>query len=66
MMGHKVCFYREIRLIIPKLSQLPLLNWSTHRHPKPKHTNCMQLMKNSGLRYFVKRAPGLLAQQAGT
>ena len=28
MMGHKVCFYGEILLIIPKLSLLPLLIWS--------------------------------------
>ena len=27
-MGHKKCFYREIWLIIPKLSLLPL-TWST-------------------------------------
>ena len=29
MMGHKICFYGEILLIIPKLSLLPLLMWST-------------------------------------
>ena len=29
MMGHKECFYAEILLIIPKLSLLPLLIWST-------------------------------------
>ena len=29
MMGHKVCFYGEIWQIIPKLSLLPLLIWST-------------------------------------
>ena len=29
MMGHKICFYGEIWLIIPKLSLLPLLMWST-------------------------------------
>ena len=29
MMGHKICFYGEIWLIIPKLSLLPLLIWST-------------------------------------
>ena len=29
MMGHKICFYGQIRLIIPKLSLLPLLIWST-------------------------------------
>ena len=28
MMGHKICFYGEIWLIIPKLSPLPLLIWS--------------------------------------
>ena len=28
MMGHKICFYGEIWLIIPKLSLLPLLIWS--------------------------------------
>ena len=29
MMGHKICFYGEIALLIPKLSLLPLLIWST-------------------------------------
>ena len=29
MMGHKICFYGEIWLIIPKLSLLLLLIWST-------------------------------------
>ena len=29
MMSHKICFYGEIKLIIPKLSLLPLLIWST-------------------------------------
>ena len=29
MMGHKICFYREIWLIISKLSLLALLIWST-------------------------------------
>ena len=29
MMGHKIGFYREIWIIIPKLSLLPLLIWST-------------------------------------
>ena len=29
MMGHKICFYGEIWLIIPKLSLLPLLICST-------------------------------------
>ena len=29
MMGHKIRFYEEIWLIIPKLSLLPLLIWST-------------------------------------
>ena len=29
MMGHKICFSGEIRLIIPKLSLLPLLIWSS-------------------------------------
>ena len=29
MMGHKICFYVELLLIIPKLSLLPLLIWST-------------------------------------
>ena len=29
MMGHKICFYREMWLIIPKLSLLTLLIWST-------------------------------------
>ena len=29
MIGHKICFYGVIWIIIPKLSQLPLLLWST-------------------------------------
>ena len=29
MMGHKTCFHGEIWLIIPKLSLLPLLIWSS-------------------------------------
>ena len=29
MMGHKICFEGEIWIIIPKLSLLPLLIWST-------------------------------------
>ena len=29
MIGHKICFYGEMWLIIPKLSLLPLLIWST-------------------------------------
>ena len=29
MMGHKICFHGEIWLIIPKLSLLSLLIWST-------------------------------------
>ena len=28
MMGHKICFYEEILIIIPKLSLLLLLIWS--------------------------------------
>ena len=28
MMGHNICFYEEIWLIILKLSQLPVLIWS--------------------------------------
>ena len=31
MMGHKICFYEEIWIIIPKLSLLLLLIWSTVR-----------------------------------
>ena len=29
MWGHNLCLYGEIQKIIPKLSLLPLLNWST-------------------------------------
>ena len=29
MMGHKICFHGEIWLIIPELSLLPFLIWST-------------------------------------
>ena len=32
MMGHKICLNKEIWLIIPKLSLLPLLIWSTVVH----------------------------------
>ena len=32
MMGHNICFCEEIRLIIPNLSKLPLLIWSTERN----------------------------------
>ena len=28
MMGHKICFYEEVLIIIPKLSLLLLLIWS--------------------------------------
>ena len=53
MMCHKICFYEEIWLIIPKLSVLPLLIWSTdvslsqgcsnHCHLKTIHLDlCLQ------------------------
>ena len=29
MMGHKICFYGEVWIVIPKLSLLPLLIWCT-------------------------------------
>ena len=29
MMGHKICYYGEIWIIIPKLSSLPLHIWTT-------------------------------------
>ena len=29
MMGQKICFYGDIWIVIPKLSLLPLLFWST-------------------------------------
>ena len=29
MMGHKICFYGKIWIIIPKSSLLPLIIWST-------------------------------------
>ena len=35
MMGHKICFYGEIWIIIPKLSLLPLLIWSTGKSSLP-------------------------------
>ena len=28
MVGHKICFYRQLWIIIPKLSLLPILMWS--------------------------------------
>ena len=31
MMGHKICFYEEILIIIPKLSLLLLLIWSPEK-----------------------------------
>ena len=47
MMGHKMCFYGEIRLIIPKLSLLSLLIWSTLQ----RHAQIMkqQVIKNISL-----------------
>ena len=33
MMGHKIYFYGEKWIIIPKLSLLPLLNWTTVKCP---------------------------------
>ena len=45
MMGHKICFYREMWLIIPKLSPLPLLIWSTM--PVLKYTVDFQLANNA-------------------
>ena len=38
MRGHKVCFNGKIRKIIPKLSLLPLLIWSTVKAAKTKTT----------------------------
>ena len=32
MMGHKICFYEEIWIIIPKSSSLLLLIWSTAKY----------------------------------
>ena len=31
MMGHKICFYEEIWIIIPELSLITLLIWSTDK-----------------------------------
>ena len=41
MMGHKICFYGDIWQIIPKLSLLPLLIWSTDRGKGCKLANCV-------------------------
>ena len=40
MMGHKICFYEEILIIIPKLSLLLLLIWS------PAHEQSMNTSKS--------------------
>ena len=39
MMGHKVCFYTEICIIIPKLSLLPILIWNTETVTSKLHHN---------------------------
>ena len=35
MMGHKICFYEEVLIIIPKLSLLLLLIWSPESNKVP-------------------------------
>ena len=37
MVGHKICFYREMWLIIPKLSLLFLLTWSSDMSMPVEH-----------------------------
>ena len=44
MMGHKICFYEEILIIIPKLSLLLLLIWS------PAYTDVLLNMKSNNRR----------------
>ena len=48
MMGHKICFYEEIWLIIPILTLLLLLNWSTeHLFPVTYQVNIILKLKES-------------------
>ena len=62
MMGHKICFSGEMWLIIPKLSLLPLLIWSTEiiqgqRYITFKRANseCLIMEKavNSGIFAYI-------------
>ena len=53
MWGHNICFYRSIRKIIPKLSQLCLLIWTTDavhilffNQTTPSLTSTQQFMLN--------------------
>ena len=45
MMGHKICFNEEIWIIIPKLSLLLLLIWSTAYNYLNIHTVLVQAAK---------------------
>ena len=45
MMGHNLCFYREIWLIIPKLSLLPLLIIMSSAHSVRVNTHIFRLNK---------------------
>ena len=46
MIGHKICFNREICLIIPNLSLLPLLIWSTVLMHKPPKVDLTEISRN--------------------
>ena len=47
MMGHKICFYEEILIIIPKLSLLLLLIWSPDAIPRK-----LKIMISHTLKFF--------------
>ena len=48
MMGHKIFFYGEIRLISPKLSLLPLPTWSTALSLKSSVLKILMKKKKNG------------------
>ena len=52
MIGHKIYFYGEIWLIIPKLSLLPLLIWSTEVSLERK------ILHDYNQIHFLKRRSG--------
>ena len=52
MMGHKICFYGEIWLIISKLSRLPPLIWRTNASFFPESISLKTQAKWKGL-YFL-------------
>ena len=52
MMGHKICFYEEILIIIPKLSLLLLLIWSPAKY---LNQSCMKFCYKTGLTFFPSK-----------